>query len=238
MPAFFRALAKNNDRDWFAARKDVFEKEVKRPMIELVGRINDGLRKVAAEHVVEPPAKALYRIYRDTRFSKDKTPYKTHQAANFPRRGLPKNGAAGYYFAVSHEGVQVGGGIYMPGPDELRAVRAAIARDAKGFLKLISDKRLKKVMGSVQGEKLTRIPKGFESHADSPAAEWIRHKQLYWFITLPPALALSGKLLSELIMRFKLMSDGIEWLNQAVLSARKSGEGEEEGVVKRPAPMW
>src|SRR6185437_8067272 len=125
---FFRQLEKNNDRDWFKARKEKFEEQVRKPMLELVGLINDDLRKFAVDHVTEP-AKALYRIHRDTRFSKDKTPYKTHIAAMLPRQGLGKNTCAGFYFSVSHTGVEVAAGMYMPGPPDLLKVREAIASD-------------------------------------------------------------------------------------------------------------
>src|SRR5207248_183759 len=115
------------------------------------------------------PAKAMYRIYRDTRFSKDKSPYKTHIAAIFPHARLPKHAGAGYYFGVSHEGVQIGGGSYEPGPAELAALRSAIVGDSRGaFGKLIESPRLRRSMGQIQGAQLSRVPKGFA--ADHPAA--------------------------------------------------------------------
>src|SRR6266498_75079 len=88
MTAFFRGLERNNTREWFASRKELFESVVRGPMIELVGSINEDLKKFAIDNVVADPKRAIYRLYRDTRFSKDKTPYKTHIGATFPRRGL------------------------------------------------------------------------------------------------------------------------------------------------------
>src|ERR1700743_2828886 len=117
---FFRGLARNNNRDWFQPRKELFEEKVKQPMRDLVEALNDGMKSFAPEYATDP-AKAIYRIYRDTRFSKDKTPYKDHIAAHFQHQKLPKNRAAGFYFAVSHTEVEIAGGIYMPGPDELAA---------------------------------------------------------------------------------------------------------------------
>src|SRR5262249_35612502 len=147
------------------------------------------------------PAKAIYRIYRDTRFSKDKTPYKTHIAAHFQHQKLPKNRAAGFYFAVSHESVEVAGGIYMPGPDELAAVRAAICKDPKAFGKLTSDRKLIKTLGPLCGEKLARVPKGFSP--DAPAAEWLRHKNFYFYLTLDPSAALKPALRKTIVDSFK-----------------------------------
>ena len=94
---FFRGLSRNNNRDWFLPRKPVFEEHVKQPMHELVGQVNAALRTFAPEYVTDP-SKAVYRFYRDTRFSKDKTPYKDHIAASFYHRALMGQGAAGFYF--------------------------------------------------------------------------------------------------------------------------------------------
>ena len=87
---FFRLLRKNNTREWFQPRKEVFDTEIRAVMEELVGLVNHELGKFAPAHIAEPK-KAVYRIYRDTRFSSDKTPYKTHIAANFPRQGMEKH---------------------------------------------------------------------------------------------------------------------------------------------------
>ena len=90
---FLRKLAKNNKREWFQPRKEIFEAKVKQPMIELVEAVNAELLKFAPDHINDPK-KAVYRIYRDTRFSADKTPYKTHIAAVFPPRGRPREASA------------------------------------------------------------------------------------------------------------------------------------------------
>src|SRR5271165_7451590 len=95
--AFLRAIARNNNREWFLPRKALFEEKVKRPMWELVEALNRSMKEFAPDYVTDPE-KAIYRFYRDTRFSKDKSPYKDHIAASFPRRGL-QGGAAGFYVA-------------------------------------------------------------------------------------------------------------------------------------------
>lgn len=142
---FFRGLHRNNKREWFQPRKAVFEEKVKAPMLELVAALNADMSKFAPLHVTEPAA-SLYRIYRDTRFSKDKKPYKTHQAAYFPRRGLDRSRGSGYYFAVSHESLAVGGGMYMPLPDVLLAVRTRLADRHAEFRKIVQSKTLRKLM--------------------------------------------------------------------------------------------
>jgi len=117
--AFLRALKKNNDREWFTPRKAEFEATVKQPMIELVRAIHREMMRFAPQYVGEP-AKCVYRIYRDTRFSKDKTPYKTFASALLLRNGFDKHsGSAGIYFSVSPSEIEVAGGVYMPDRDVL-----------------------------------------------------------------------------------------------------------------------
>jgi uncharacterized protein (TIGR02453 family) len=236
MPAFFRGLEKNNSREWFTPRKDIFEQHVRQPMIQLATQVNDALRTFAVEHVVADPAKSLYRIYRDTRFSKDKTPYKTHVGITFHRSGLPKHAGAGYYFSVSHQEVEIAGGVYMPGSEELAAIRTAIAADPAGFLKVVNAPAIRKVMGPLLGEQLKRPPKDWQTCADSSAAEYLRFKQLYWYVTLPAKLALGPKIAATVIDRFRILRPAMEWFNTAILAARKQDEAESRPI--RPAPMW
>lgn len=236
MFTFFRGLARNNSREWFTAHKDVFEQKVRQPMIELAGLVNDSLRRFAVDNVVADPAKALYRIYRDTRFSKDKTPYKTHIGVTYPRAGLPKHAGAGFYFSVAHDEVEVAGGVYMPEPEVLSAIRSAIAADSAGFLKVMEDRALRKKLGPLLGEKLKRLPKGWEAQADSPVAEYFKFKQLYWYITLPAELALGPKILDVVVEHFIALRAGVAWFNNAILSARLAEEAKSRPV--RPAPMW
>ena len=131
---FLRSLKRNNRREWFQPRKEIFETKVKMPMIQLVEAINAELLDFAPEHITDPK-KAVYRIYRDTRFSADKTPYKTHIAAIFPDRNLGKQSAAGFYFHLNEKSVGIAAGSYMPGPDELRAIRTWLAEITPHFEK-------------------------------------------------------------------------------------------------------
>src|SRR5450631_3537778 len=99
---FFKNLSRNNNRDWFQPRKPIFEEKVKQPMRELVEALNGSLKSFAPAYVTDPD-KAIYRFYRDTRFSKDKTPYKDHIAASFRRSGAGPHKEGGYYLQVSHK---------------------------------------------------------------------------------------------------------------------------------------
>jgi uncharacterized protein (TIGR02453 family) len=215
---FFRGLARNNHRDWFLPRKPVFEEKVRRPMFELVDAVNGALKRFAPEYATDP-AKAVYRFYRDTRFSKDKTPYKDHIAASFRHRGLGgEGGGAGYYFAVSHKELAIGGGIYMPMPETLLAVRGHVAEHHQQFRKLIRAKAVARLFGEMQGEQLTRVPKGF--CADHPAANLLRYKQFLLYIELPPDSITTSQVYDEILARFKAMTPFLQFLN-APLAGRK-----------------
>jgi len=208
---FFRGLARHNRREWFQPRKPVFEAQVKQPMHELVESVNAALRRFAPDYATDP-ARAVYRIYRDTRFSKDKTPYKTHIAASFRHRELGgEGGGAGYYFAVSHKEVAVGGGVYMPAPATLLAIRGHIAENHHELRKILSAKSVRTLLGGVQGEQLTRVPKGFCT--GHPAADLLRYKQIFLYVKLSPELAITPQLLKEIVSRFQAMTPFLEFLN-------------------------
>lgn len=211
---FFRSLRRNNDRDWFQARKETFDTEVKAPMEELVSVVNAALMEFAPNHITEPK-KAIYRIYRDTRFSSDKTPYKTHIAANFPRHGLEKHAAAGFYFSVSDEGIEVAGGVYMPDPAALLAIRNHIAENHAGLKKIVTNKKLISLLGDFYGESLARPPKGFDP--EHPAITYLKMKQWMFYRTLEGDLMTKPALAKELIARFKAVAPLIDFLNTPIL---------------------
>src|ERR1035441_5242079 len=156
---FYRGLARNHTRQWFQPRKHIYDEKVKAPMVQLVTELNRAMMDFAPDYVTDAN-KAIYRIYRDTRFSPDKTPYKTQIAASFARRGMEKHGAAGYYFAISHKGVDVGGGIYLPPPETLLAVRTHIAERHAEFRRLAASSATKRLFGAVQGEQSDRRGQG------------------------------------------------------------------------------
>ena len=215
---FFRALARHNKREWFQPRKHIYEEQLKAPMRELVAALNRAMKSFAPEHITDPD-KAIYRIYRDTRFSKDKTPYKTHIAAYFHRGGSSRHEGAGYYISVSPKEVAIGGGIYMPAPETLMAVRNHIAANYRELDKLAQSRTVRRLMGEIQGDQLSRVPKGFAT--DHPAAEWLRYKQWILYTVLDPKIATTPGLYREILERFRAMSPFIAFLNRALAPERK-----------------
>jgi uncharacterized protein (TIGR02453 family) len=203
---FLRALKRNNRRLWFQKRKEEYERVVKGPMIEFVMALAHDL---PPEYVADP-AKSIFRIYRDVRFSKDKSPYKTHASAHFPCR--EKNGLGpGFYFHISGEDVWIGGGFYAPTPQEALAVRTRIAESHRTFESIVKSPEFHKRFGELQGAKLTRVPRGFP--ADHPAAEWLKHKQWIAGAELKPETALGPKFYDTLVAHFRAALPLLRFLN-------------------------
>ena len=197
---FLADLKQHNNRPWFQARKDLYERCVKAPMSELIASIEEAFRSFAPEMVADPRT-SLYRIYRDTRFSPDKSPYKTHVAAVFPVRGLPKNAGPGLYLHISPEELLIGGGMYMPEPQVLRAVREQIVASPNEFLAILQARPFRKIFGELEGERLRTMPKGFS--ADSEAAEYIRYKQFLFAKVFAPKVATTARLLPAILECFQ-----------------------------------
>jgi uncharacterized protein (TIGR02453 family) len=217
---FLRGLTRHNDRDWFQPRRETFETHVKAPMIALCEALNDEFQKFAPEYVNEPK-KAIYRIYRDTRFSEDKTPYKTHVGAVFPRRGLSKLASPGFYVALTLKGVDVAGGIYQPAPDQILAIRTWLAENHTKFRKASAvPEKLMEV--KLHGESLQRIPKGFD--AAHPGADLLKMKQWLYFTTLEPGMTTTPKLIAEVSKRFRSMHPVLEMLNEPLSKLKRFPE--------------
>jgi uncharacterized protein (TIGR02453 family) len=231
---FLRQLEKNNSRDWFQPRKDQFEELLRQPMLELAGLVGEQLRTFAVDHVI-PANKAVHRIYRDVRFSKDKSPYKTNISAMFPRRGLSKLAGGAYYFSLSADEFGIFGGIYMPEPTDLKVIREEIDKNPAGFRKIVENPKMIKITGPLRGDKLARLPKGFDE--DHPAIDLLRNKQFYYYTSLPAKAATEVGLDKVLIKQFKVMAPAVDYLNGLLLRAAK-GDEEEEQLPKRPKPMF
>jgi uncharacterized protein (TIGR02453 family) len=218
---FLRNLAKHNDRAWFTPRKAQFEAELREPMLAIVRKITDAMTDFAPNHV-RPAEKSLFRIYRDTRFSNDKRPYKTHVAAWWSHQGLQKTSGAGYYFHVSAKEVVIAAGAYMPEKDQLAAIRHWLLENHVGFRKLLRGAALRKHFEEFEGNALTRPPKGFPS--DHPALDLIQCRQWGLAATLPSKAALDAGFAATIIRHFKLAAPLVDALNTpiaAVLQPRK-----------------
>jgi uncharacterized protein (TIGR02453 family) len=210
---FLRNLAKHNDREWFNPRKAVFEAELKEPMLAIVRKVTEAMTTFAPAFV-RPAEKSLFRIYRDTRFSNNKLPYKTHVAAWWSHQGMGKTSGAGYYFQVSAKEVIVAAGAYMPEKDQLAAVRHWLLDNHKQFRALLKKPAIRRAFEEFEGNALTRPPKGFP--CEHPGLDLIQCRQWGLAATLPVAEALRPTFAALLVRYFKLAAPIVDALNTPI----------------------
>ena len=208
---FLRALKRNNRREWFNAHREDYEAHVRQPMTAIVERLAEDFRGFAPELVASPKA-SIYRIYRDTRFSDNKLPYKTHVAAVFPTRGLEKHEGAGVYFHISPTEVWIGGGMYSPQPAQLYAVREHIASNINQLRAIVESPAFRRHVGGLEGAKLTRVPRGFPK--DHEAAEYLKYRHFIAGAEFPPAIATSPKFYRTLLTIFRQVLPLSRFLNR------------------------
>jgi len=214
---FLRALKRNNDREWFKSRKDEYQRHVREPMLAVIAQLAHDFQRVAPEIIASPKA-SLYRIYRDTRFSADKSPLKTNAAAVFPWRGLAKHEGAGLYFEVAPGWVWAGGGMYAPRPPQLLQVREHIAETWPEIGRIAKSKAFVSQVKTLDGGRLTRVPRGFP--ADHPAAEYLKHRQFLAGRQFPPEFATHQDFYPTLLATFKAVVPLIRFLNTPLSGTR------------------
>ena len=169
--AFLRGLAKHNDRKWFLPRKHIYETELLEPLQALVADATEAMRK-AKMPLGAPPTHAIFRIYRDIRFSPDKRPYKTNLGAYLSQSGRQAPG--GLYIHIQPKESFMAIAFYQLEKPDLLRWRNAMAKDPKRFQAMLKALARNRLTISDQHVALKRMPRGFESHADSPIAKYFR----------------------------------------------------------------
>ena len=172
---FLKELKAHNEREWFHERKARFDAEARNPMLSFIGAFGERLRELSPHFIADPRpvGGSMFRIHRDTRFSKDKSPCKTHLGAHFPHRACGEDGVhgPGFYLHLEPGASFGGGGLWHPDPGSLRKVREAIVARGRAW-KAVKDKGVE-----IQGDALVRVPQGFDpAH---PFAEDLKFKDLY-----------------------------------------------------------
>ncbi len=218
--AFLRGLARHNNKPWFEAHRESYENDVRAPMRALIEELDVRLARLAPE-ITGDPKRSMFRINRDIRFSKDKSPYKTHAACWFRHQGASHKvggeadeGSAGLYFHLQPRKSFVGAGIWMPPRPALNKIRDAIAEDAKGFARVVEDPRSGRFGGLDDGAMLKRMPRGFAE--DHPAAKWLRYQSFTIGRLLTDKQVLGPGLVTVLVGDFTLMMPLVRWLNRAL----------------------
>lgn len=211
---FLKDLKKNNSKSWFEKNKSAYL-AAKEDMEQFTQQVINGLGKIDPDIASLMPKDCLFRIYRDVRFSKDKTPYKTNMGASF-NKGGKKMPTAGYYFHCEPGDNMVGGGLWMPMPPELNKVRQEIDYNFDEWKKIVGHRSFKKTFaGGVEGvDILARPPKGYE--ADNPAIEYLKMKSFIVSRTFTDAELQSKTLLKEVLKTFETMKDFIDFLNRSM----------------------
>lgn len=227
---FLSNLKRHNNREWFQENKQAYERDVRLPMEQLIDALALEFPRVAPDMVASRKA-SLYRIYRDTRFSRDKTPYKTHVAAVFPARGLDKHEGAAFYIQFSPAELLIGGGLYMPLPEGLTAVREHIATHVDRLEKILKARAFRRVFSRMSGEQLTRTPRGYSP--EHPAATYLRHKQFLAGTTLPGPVVTTPRFYPVLLDAFQALYPFIQFLNEAIVKNKKRRLRQDELLGRR-----
>jgi uncharacterized protein (TIGR02453 family) len=219
---FLRELKKNNDRAWFNKNKDRFV-AANENFTRFVQTLIDETAKFDKSAAGIDAKNAVFRIYRDIRFSKDKSPYKTHFGAVLTGRG--KGFLAGYYLHVEPGKAFLAGGVHTTEPENMKAIRARISAEGKKFLKIINDKNFKKTF-TIEGERLVRVPQGFDR--EDPMAEFLKYKDLTLIHSLDDKKILSDDFASYCAKIFKAMVPFNRFLNEAVKVKRGNASGKSD----------
>ncbi len=211
---FLKSLKKNNNKPWFESNKASYF-SAKEDIEQFVQSVIDGFGKTDAGIALLRPKDCTFRIYRDVRFSKNKTPYKSNMGAYF-NKGGKKAFTAGYYFHCEPGGNRIGGGLWQPMPPELNKTRQEIDYNFDQWKKIINRPNFRKLFpNGVDGlESLTRPPKGYDDQ--NPAIEYLKMKNFIVMRTLTDAELQSKSLVKEVVKIFGAMKEFIDFLNGAI----------------------
>lgn len=213
---FLSDLEGNNNREWFKANKERYERNVKEPMLEFIASMQRPLRKISRYIVADPNpvGGSMFRVYRDTRFSADKTPYKTHVAAQFRHKTGRDVHAPGFYVHIGVDENIIGGGIWHPTREALALIRARIDAQPKEWRKVVADERFCAVLGDVGGDKLVRPPRGYD-----PEYEYIEHIKLKDFVAgvdFPRRMVMVSSFQDDVVEVFQAASPLMKFLCDAL----------------------
>jgi uncharacterized protein (TIGR02453 family) len=222
---FLRQLARNNRREWFEEHRDRYERDVRAPLLALVEEVDARLGEAAPE-IVGDRRRSVFRIHRDVRFSKDKSPYKTNAAVWFYHRDVQRarggetaggnvHGGAGFYFQLAPGDCWTGGGMWMPPRPALAQLRDRLAARQLEWEAIVEAPAFRRRFGALDEEAmLTRVPRGFAP--DHPAARWLRYQSFTAGRRLTEDEATGPELAERLVKDFVALLPMVRWLNLAL----------------------
>ncbi|OYU97754.1 MAG: TIGR02453 family protein [Bacteroidetes bacterium B1(2017)] len=207
---FLKELQNNNSKEWFDQNRTEYE-ALRKNWITYVGKVIDGLQSFDPSLNGLEPKACIFRINKDIRFSKDKTPYKTNFGA-IMNRGGKKSLFSGYYLHIDPKEIFIAGGAYQPTPEHLAALRQEIDYNYEEFKAIASNKIATKNFGTIGGEKLVRPPKGYE--LDNPAIEYLKQKSFIWVKNYSVKELYSPTFIEEILLSYKAMKPLNDFINR------------------------
>ncbi|MBY0495686.1 MAG: DUF2461 domain-containing protein [Cyanobacteria bacterium] len=216
--SFLRSLKRNNKREWFHERRERYDQHCRQPVLDIIERLAVDMPSIAPEMVIDPKVNLL-RPFRDTRFSEDKTPLKTHVGATIPHRALGRMNGGWLYFEVGPGWVWMGGGMWRPDTSQLQLVREHVAANHRQLAKIVTSPRFRKI-GGLQGDTMTRVPRGYPE--DHPAAEFLRHRQFMAFREEGAEFATQKNFYVQLRDTFETIIPLVRFLNEPLIAAQQT----------------
>lgn len=212
--AFLRELEKNNNRPWFNEHKDRYQQE-HAYMVEFAENL---IANMSQHDLLEPMTgkRSLFRIYRDTRFSKDKTPYKNHFSGTLKRATKLRRG--GYYYHIQPGGSFLGGGFWGPNSADLQRIREELDADAQPLRRIIADPVFQETFGELKGDTVKTAPKGYSK--DHPDIDLIRHKQFIVTRPFSDKEVMSPDFLDQLVTTFCNMRPFFDYMSEVLTTDR------------------
>lgn len=213
---FFKALSnkRNNNKKWFDKHRDEYEVYIKQPMRDLIDALAVEVKKIDKDLVVN--YKSIFRINRDIRFTKDKTPYKNYASAAFAFNKVKSSEVPQFYFHFTPYEFLVAGGQYSTDPNNLKKIRSYITKNYKEYLSVTDDKKIKKEYGDVQGIKAIKVPRGYENITDKRLQETLRMTQFYIEKQYKPDVVFDASIVDLITYHLRLMVEFIKFLDEAI----------------------
>ena len=210
---FLKELRENNDREWFMANKNRYD-ALHKEHIGVVEQLIAGIATFDPEIAGLDAKSCVYRIYRDVRFSHDKTPYKTHFGAYMTGFGGRTSPYGGYYLHIEPDNSLVSGGVWCPTPAMLKSLRRDIYNNIEEFTDILEDKKFKKIYGELEGDMLKRMPDGFPK--DCPYDYILKHKCFVVSGKKPESFFYTEGWIDEVVENFRMLSPFNKFLNYTI----------------------
>ncbi len=213
---FLRQLRRNNNRDWFAENKPLYREVVVKPVQDFIVAIAPGLHNISTHYIADSRGNggSMFRIYRDTRYSKSKLPYKTNVGCQFRHEAGRDAHAPGFYVHLEPDQVFFGGGVWIPPGPVLLKIRERMALHPEEWTRLITNRTFRKRFGEVRGDRLKRPPRGFDK--DLPLIEDMKLKSFFVMQQVDESFALEADFINEVEQAFKVAAPLMQFVTRAL----------------------